>query len=343
MTATGREAGRALFGDRVVQAWLPYDIPFAVRALPRAFPSARRPARRNRAVAEPRCGGARDGDAAAAHQRAAVGALGARLRADRAARAAARCARSPASPRRRDDDAARLRALGARDVVVTGNLKFDVAIAAAHARARARRCATRFGVDRPVVLLASTRDGEEALLLDALARVAAAARSALVVDRAAASAALRRRRRDCSTRAALRVRAAQRRRAPCPPTCASCSAIRWARCSRTTRRPTSRSSAAACLPLGGQNLIEPIAAGVPTLIGPHTFNFAQASDAADRGRRGAAASAMPTTCSRGRARLLDDAGGARAHARERRRRSSRRIAAPIDRLWAWLAPRIRGS
>src|SRR2546430_14704352 len=31
------------------------------------------------------------------------------------------------------------------------------------------------------------------------------------------------------------------------------------------------------LPLGGQNLIEPIALGVPTLIGPHTYNFAEAS------------------------------------------------------------------
>ena len=30
MTAAGREAGRALYGDRVVQAWLPYDLPFAV-------------------------------------------------------------------------------------------------------------------------------------------------------------------------------------------------------------------------------------------------------------------------------------------------------------------------
>ena len=37
MTATGRAAGRALFGDRVVQAWLPYDVPFAVRAFLRHF------------------------------------------------------------------------------------------------------------------------------------------------------------------------------------------------------------------------------------------------------------------------------------------------------------------
>jgi 3-deoxy-D-manno-octulosonic-acid transferase len=32
MTATGRASGRALFGDSVVQAWLPYDVPYAVRA-----------------------------------------------------------------------------------------------------------------------------------------------------------------------------------------------------------------------------------------------------------------------------------------------------------------------
>ena len=34
------------------------------------------------------------------------------------------------------------------------------------------------------------------------------------------------------------------------------------------------------LPLGGQNLLEPIALGVPTLVGPHTFNFAEATERA---------------------------------------------------------------
>jgi 3-deoxy-D-manno-octulosonic-acid transferase len=38
------------------------------------------------------------------------------------------------------------------------------------------------------------------------------------------------------------------------------------------------------LPLGGQNLIEASAMGKPVLIGPHTYNFAQASSQAiDRG------------------------------------------------------------
>ncbi len=32
------------------------------------------------------------------------------------------------------------------------------------------------------------------------------------------------------------------------------------------------------LPLGGQNLIEGCAVGVPAIVGPHTFNFAQATD-----------------------------------------------------------------
>ncbi|MGE5027897.1 MAG: 3-deoxy-D-manno-octulosonic acid transferase, partial [Betaproteobacteria bacterium] len=32
------------------------------------------------------------------------------------------------------------------------------------------------------------------------------------------------------------------------------------------------------LPLGGQNLIEAAALGKPTLIGPHTFNFAEAAE-----------------------------------------------------------------
>ena len=37
-------------------------------------------------------------------------------------------------------------------------------------------------------------------------------------------------------------------------------------------------------PLGGQNLIEACAAGVPVIVGPHTFNFQQAAgDAIEAG------------------------------------------------------------
>src|SRR4030095_5383222 len=73
-----------------------------------------------------------------------------------------------------DQDATRLTAAGARAVTVTGNLKFDADIAASQ-RDLGRELRQRFGAARPVWLAASTRDGEEALVLDAMARGAPAA------------------------------------------------------------------------------------------------------------------------------------------------------------------------
>ena len=99
--------------------------------------------------------------------------------------------------------------------------------------------------------------------------------------------------------------------------------------------------AGSLLPLGGQNLIEPIAVGVPTLIGPHTFNFEQASEAAVAA--GAAlrvrdADAMFVAAGR----LLADSA-----TRERMRASASAFMAAhrgaIDRLWTWLAPPIAAS
>ena len=168
MTATGREAGRALFGDRVVQAWLPYDLPFAVRRFfahfaPRAgllvetelWPNIVTEARRhgvplllvNARLSERSARGYRRVDALARPMFAALAGV--------AAQSAA--------------DAARLSVAGARDVATIGNLKFDVAVTAAD-RERGAALRTLFGRLRPVLALASTREGEEALLLDALAR-----------------------------------------------------------------------------------------------------------------------------------------------------------------------------
>ena len=61
-------------------------------------------------------------------------------------------------------------------------------------------------------------------------------------------------------------------------------------------------------PLGGQNLIESLACGTPVILGPHTFNFSQASELAVQA--GAAfrcddmAQAMQLACS-----LVQDAQG----------------------------------
>jgi 3-deoxy-D-manno-octulosonic-acid transferase len=91
-------------------------------------------------------------------------------------------------------------------------------------------------------------------------------------------------------------------------------------------------------PLGGHNLIEAIAAGRPTLVGPHMFNFAEATQRA---------------LATGAALQVADAdallAAAAALLREPERRAAMRAAAlafhaahggAADRLWAWLAPQI---
>ena len=139
-------------------------------------------------------------------------------------------------------DAERLQVLGAPAVAVTGNLKFDITPDPALV-ARGAAWREQWGRARPVLLCASTREGEEALLLQALRQLDVAGRAG--PDRAAPSAALRR---GCGAHRARRVRlsAAQRRSADRGDRRALCLATAWARCSRTMRRATSRSSAAAC-------------------------------------------------------------------------------------------------
>ena len=333
MTATGRETGYALFGNRVVQAWLPYDIPFAVRRFlahfrPRAGLLVETELWPNLTAAAARAGiplllvnarlserSARGYARIAALSRPLLGAL------------AGIAAQTP-------DDGERLRALGAREVVVTGNLKFDVDVPP-DMRARGRALRARFGTDRPVIVLASTREGEEALLFDALARATLPARALVVVvprhpQRFDAVAALARERGFACARRSAEGPIAEDVRVVLGDSMGEMFAYYAA--------SDVAFVGGSLLPLGGQNLIEPIAAGVPTLIGPHTFNFAQASEAAE-----AAGAALRVRDADElfavAARLLADET-ARAHMR---RSCDAFLAAhrgAIDRLWAWLAPRI---
>ncbi len=95
------------------------------------------------------------------------------------------------------------------------------------------------------------------------------------------------------------------------------------------------------LPLGGQNLIEPIALGVPVLIGPHTFNFTEAT----LGAIAAGAAQRVTDADelvRAVSALLADperrqamGGAARAfHAAHQ---------GAAQRLWGWLQPQVEAS
>jgi len=171
-------------------------------------------------------------------------------------------------------DAARLTRLGARAVTVTGNLKFDITAPAVLIE-RGAAWRRTWGESRPVLLAASTRAGEEAIILRAFA--AAAPHDVLLV--------LVPRHPQRFDEVAAMVQAA------------GLNTLRRSRMGEGGISPDIRvllgdslgelfAYYAACdvafiggslLPHGGQNLIEACSVGCPVLIGPHTFNFEQAA------------------------------------------------------------------
>ena len=335
MTATGRAAGAKLYGERVLQAWLPYDVPFAIRAFlarfrPRAGLLMETELWPNLAAA---CRAANvplflvnarlSPKSAAGYAR--IGALARPLLRSLAGVAAQSAA-----------DAARLAALGAQDVAVTGNLKFDVAAPPA-SLAAGQALRAEIGGARPVWIAASTRDGEEELVLDALAAAADAlppATLTIIVPRHP------QRFDEVARRLADRSVPFVRRSAGTPP--APGDAVLLGDTLGELFAYYAASDVAfvggSLLPLGGQNLLEPIAAGVPTLVGPHTFNFAEASAQAEAAgaivRVRDAADLMTNVA----ALLRDPVARQAMSAREGSFCAAHRGAA--DRLWEWLAPRL---
>jgi len=271
MTPTGRETGETLFGGRVVRCYIPFDFPGAVARFldhyrPRAgivmeteiWPNLIHAAR-ERALPLYLVNARLSGKSFASYRR-----FGGLVRSSLAAFTAV-AAQS-------GEDARRFTALGARDVRVTGNLKFDVAPPPDQLKfGRALR--RSFGSARPVLLAASTREREEALLLDALDRVAGPEILVVIVPRHP------QRFEEVARLLEARGVRYQRRSAN-------------AAIAPETRAVLGDSMGemfayyAACdvafiggslVPLGGQNLIEACAAGKPVLIGPSTYNFAEAA------------------------------------------------------------------
>ena len=270
MTPTGRGASESIFGNRVLRCYLPYDYPRAVARFLDHF--------------RPRLGIILETEVwpnlihgAAAH-RVPVYLVNARL-SEKSFSGYARW-KSLVSrtfgaltgiAAQTDDDAQRLRALGAKRVEVTGNLKFDATPAPQHI-ALGREWRAGYGM-RPVLLAASTRDGEEALLLDALDSLTPQALLALVP---------RHPHRFDEVAALLENRAIayERRTGGRPP-------APQARVLLGDSMGEMGAYYAACdvafiggslLPFGGQNLIEACAVGKPVLLGEHTYNFAEAAE-----------------------------------------------------------------
>jgi len=275
-TATGRAAGAELLRAGDVQAWLPLDTPGAVRR----FLRAHRPAVGVVMETEVWPNLLFEAQAAGVPLVLANARLSPRSQAkgDRlAALMHPALACFTAVLAQTEADAMRLRASGARAgaVQVMGNLKFDMAMPP---DLLAQGLAWRQALGRPVVLMSSSREGEEAPLLRAWAALPLPRPLLLLVPRHPqrfdAVAALV---------AAAGLTLARRKAWAATPPPETAVADVWLGDS-LGEMPLYYAMADVALlggsfePLGGQNLIEAAACGCPLLMGPHTFNFAQAAE-----------------------------------------------------------------
>lgn len=271
VTPTGTARVHQLFGDSVFHVYLPYDLPNAVsrflkkirprlaliveteiwpnlyfacrrRGIPLMIVNARLSKRSLRGYAPMR----------------------------RLLRSALRCVRLIAAQSR--TDAARYRLLGAdpQQILVTGNMKFDMPIPnGAVAVGAAMR--EHWGPRRPVWMAASTHEGEEVAALEAHLQVLKRLPDALLL---------------LAPRHPERFRLVEH----------AVRSLGFATATRSIDEVPSLSHqvfvidamgqlmpffAAAevafvggsLVPIGGHNVLEPAALSVPVLVGPHTFNF----------------------------------------------------------------------
>jgi 3-deoxy-D-manno-octulosonic-acid transferase len=278
MTPTGRATGSALFGHqpRVRQAYLPYDTLWMMR--------------RFLAQCQPRCCVLMETEvwpslsASCARAAVPVALVNARLSA-RALRRARRFETLLGQAARQitlvaaqtQEDAARLQSLGATKLIVTGSLKFDIAPPSAMLAAGA---ALRAQIGpRPVLLCASTREGEEALLLSAFRQH----KSAYPADVLLMIVPRHPQRFDQVARLIdgqgwSMVRRSQLAQAALPVTTQVLLGDSMGELFAYYAACDLAFIGGSLLPLGGQNLIEACSCGKPVLLGPHTFNFAQSSD-----------------------------------------------------------------
>lgn len=273
MTPTGCATVRDLFGDTVTHRYVPYDLPTAVgRFLDRSHPRLALIMETElwpnlfhqcRVRAIPLVlANVRMSEKSARGYRRFAGLTRATL------------ANVSAVGAQTADDAERMHALGARAIEVTGNMKFELELPQ-DLTARAAQVRAGFGT-RPVWIAASTREGEERLVLEAFAQLRAQRPDLLLVL----------------------VPRHPERFEPVAKICEQRGFV-------TERRSAGRDSVDArtaillgdsmgelllfyaaadvafiggsLVPRGGQNLLEAAALAVPVVFGPHMFNFNEIS------------------------------------------------------------------
>lgn len=273
MTPTGSATVRELFGTDVAHCYVPYDLPTAVwrflqRARPRLalimetelWPNLFHQCHRrviplvlaNVRLSEKSARGYRRFASLTNATLANVNCVGAQT----------------------ENDAERVRALGATQVEVTGSIKFEMDVPT-DLVAKAAALRSSFG-ERPVWVAASTRDGEEEYVLNAFAQLRERIPRLLLV-----LVPRHPERFDTVAKLCLQRRFRMERRSEGKYGVDSDTAILLG----DTMGEMLLFHAAAevsyiggsLVPLGGQNLLEAAAVGTPVVFGPHMFNFSDIS------------------------------------------------------------------
>jgi 3-deoxy-D-manno-octulosonic-acid transferase len=274
-TPTGRATSEQLFGDKVLRVYLPYDLPFAVNGFLKQF--------------KPKLGMLMETElwfnliASCKTQNIPLLMINARL-SEKSAHGYAKLGRLireglqslSAIAAQTEQDAERLKQLGAKTVSIVGNLKFEVH-PPADASLQGQKLRELFGIHRPVFLAASTREGEESIILDAIAELQIPDLLTVIVPRHP--------QRFNEVEALLQHRHLlyQRRSALNQTTDANTQFILGDSMGELF---SYYASADICLvggsvlPYGGQNLIEAMRMAKPVIIGEYTFNFKEVCDRA---------------------------------------------------------------
>lgn len=308
-TPTGRATSEQLFGDQVDRVYLPYDLPAAGRRFLNHF--------------KPVIGILVETElwfnliASCKQRQIPLLLVNARL-SEKSARGYAKLGAVAqtglqslvAISAQTEQDAIRLRSLGAGNagnlISVVGNIKFDVVPPDA-ALSHGQQLRQQLGATRPILLAASTRDGEEAMIIAAVTAANIKDLLTIIVPRhpqrfAEVAALLQKNALGFVRRSSLLP--AESSVPPGKVAIAAEAVVTGPALPVHDQPPVVDPSVAfvlgdsmgemfnyyaACdlafiggslLPLGGQNLIEACAMGKAVLVGPYTFNFEQATELA---------------------------------------------------------------
>lgn len=266
-TPTGRETGQQLFGESVMRVYLPYDVPFAVQRFLRHF----RPSMvllmeteiwfnliaecKKNAIPCLLINARLSEKSARGYQK-----LGGLIK-----EALISLNKIAAQT---NADAERFGKLGAAMPQVTGNLKFEFNVPEG-TQAKGQALRKLMGENAFVFVAASTRDGEEALLLDALQTHHIQNLVTIIVPRHP--------QRFGEVENLLKARGlAYAKRSTLSAPLSNTHYVLGDSMGELLLYYAASDVAfvgGSLLPFGGQNLIEPCALGKPVLIGKHTFNF----------------------------------------------------------------------